>query len=114
MATATMRWSQAELRKNDPVKIGDVLAKMIKDSGLAVQFDQAKIWEHWPELAGKRLAAHGRPLAVKDQTLIIEADSPVWLHRYAFHKWEVLKRVNRMAGYELVSDIFVKLAEESP
>ena len=76
------------------------------------QLDQAQIWEHWPTLAGSPLWMHGKPKKFRDLTLYIEADSPVWAHRFTYRKWAIIKRINGHVGYELVSDLFVKLSAE--
>jgi len=100
------------LQRSKPESIGDILAALMKTSELGEQFDQAQIWEHWPKLAGPYLCKHGRPQGVKDGLLTIEVDSPVWEHKFLFHRWRLMTRVNRMAGRELISDIFIKLAPD--
>ena len=104
------------MKKNKPESVGDILAKMVKKTPLGRKLDQARIWEVWPELATPSLAKHGRPQGVKEKTLIVEVDSTVWMNKYAYFKWDILKRVNRMAGRELISDIFLVLApdDETP
>ena len=49
---------------------------------------------------------------IKDKTLVVEVDSSVWMNRYAYYKWDILKRVNRMYGQEMISDIFIILTPE--
>ncbi len=92
--------------------VGDILAKLVKKTGLGKQIDQARIWECWEDLAGANLHTHGRPRSIKDNTLIVEVDSPVWMNKYAYFKWDILQRVNRLAGKELVSDLFLVLSED--
>ncbi|MBM3290967.1 MAG: DUF721 domain-containing protein, partial [Candidatus Hydrogenedentes bacterium] len=95
-----------------PTGVGDILASMKKSTALGKRLKEAQIWQQWPGLAGKRLCTHGHPVVVKDKTLHVEAYSPVWVSKFAYHKWEIIGRVNRMAGQELISDIFVTLAED--
>jgi len=102
------------LKKNEPTSIGDILAKLVRKSPLGKQLKQAKIWARWPELAGAELCEHGRPFAIRDRTLIVEADSAVWMNRYSYHKWGILKRVNLLAKQELISDIFITLTPDRP
>ena len=102
------------MRKVEPTSVGDVLAKLKKDTQLGEQLEQAGIWEHWAQLAGTHLSKHGQPKWVKDGTLRIEAESTVWMHRFAYAKWDIIKRINRMARRELVSDVFVVLAQDAP
>lgn len=100
------------VKKKEPAKLGDILSSLTKTTKLGKQLEQAGIWEHWPELAGPHLAEHGRPARIKDNVLHIEVDSPVWMHKFAFRKWDIIKRVNLMARRELVSDLFLALEPE--
>lgn len=95
--------------KNDLTGIGDILQKLKKTTKLGKSLEIAQIWDNWEELAGKELAMHGRPQTVRDMQLRIEADSAVWMHKFSYHKWTLIKRVNRMAKKELINDIFVTL-----
>ncbi|MBI5094645.1 MAG: DUF721 domain-containing protein [Candidatus Hydrogenedentes bacterium] len=97
------------MKRNEPSAISDVLKILKKTSKLGKQLEQAQIWERWPELAGPKLATHGRPVTIKEETLYIEAESAAWVHRFTIHKWNILKRVNRMARKELITDVFVSL-----
>ena len=95
-----------------PTGVGDILASLKRTTPLGKRLKEAQIWQQWPSLAGTRLCTHGHPAAVKDKTLHIEAYSAVWVSKFAYHKWEIIGRVNRMAGQELISDIFVTLARD--
>ena len=89
--------------------VGDILAKMKKTTELGKHLEHAEIWEHWPEIVGETVAKHARPRGIKDRELRIEADSAVWMHKINYRKWQILKKINRMAQKELVSDIYIVL-----
>lgn len=100
------------MRRNDPEKLGKILDTLKEKSALGRHLEQGRIWDRWNDLAGPHLAAHGEPKTIRDNTLFVEVDSPVWMHRFAYKKWEIIKRINRMSGHELISDIFVVLRSE--
>jgi len=100
------------LKERSLKSVGEILSKLIKKTGLGKQIEQARIWEHWDTLAGPNLHTHGRPRAIKDNTLIVEVDSTVWMNKYAYFKWDILQRINRLAGKELVSDLFLVLSQD--
>ena len=102
------------MKKKAPIEVAKILDSIKESTNLGKQLRQAKIWESWNDLAGVHLSGHGQPKAIRDKRLTIEAESPVWMHRYALRKWDILKRINAMAGEELVSDIFVVLREDDP
>ncbi|MBX7256339.1 MAG: DUF721 domain-containing protein [Candidatus Hydrogenedentes bacterium] len=95
-----------------PLAVGDILKNLKASSDLGKRLQQAEIWARWPELAGPNLAAHGFPKTIRDNMLYIEADSPVWMNRFAYEKWGLLKRINKLAGREVVSDVFITLKNE--
>lgn len=95
-----------------PTGVGDILSSLKKTTALGKRLKEARIWHEWPSLAGKKLCTHGHPVVVKDKTLHVEAYSPVWVSKFAYFKWDIIKRVNLMAEQELISDIFVTLAED--
>lgn len=103
-----------ETDKQTPAGVGEILESLKAKTRLGKQLRQAQIWERWPELAGQYLCGHGHPQTVKDQTLYIEAYSPVWMNKFAYYKWDIIRRINQMAGHELVSDIFILLGEDVP
>lgn len=110
MAKGRRRTASASNRETSkPVGVGDILASLTKKSPLGKRLQEAQIWQQWPSLAGPRLCEQGHPVTVRDKTLYIEAYSPVWAHKFAYHKWDIIKRVNRMANQELINDIFITL-----
>ena len=100
------------MRGDKITPVSDILDQLKKNSSLGQQLEQAQIWERWPELAGPRLAAHGKPHHIRNGVLTIEAGNAVWMHRFAYHKWKIIRRVNRMAKRELIHDVFVRLADD--
>ncbi len=93
----------------DPSRIDDILDQMKRTTPLGEQLQQAEIWEHWEELAGAQLAAHSRPKYVREKQLRVVVDSAVWMSKFGYRRWQVIKRINRMARRELISDIFLVL-----
>lgn len=100
------------MKRNEPTGVGDILSHLIRTTALGEQLRQAEVWKRWPEIAGRHLAPHGRPLTLRDGTLVIEVRSAVWMHRYTYHKWTIIRRINAFSRRELVSDVFIQLAKD--
>ncbi|MCC6152867.1 MAG: DUF721 domain-containing protein [Candidatus Hydrogenedentes bacterium] len=113
MAARRKRKATARI-DSKPTGVGDILSSLKKTTALGKRLKEARIWHEWPSLAGKKLCTHGHPVVVKDKTLHVEAYSPVWVSKFAYFKWDIIKRVNLMAEQELISDIHVTLAEDEP
>lgn len=103
---------QGGARRNRLEGIGDILAAMKQTTNLGKHLEHAEIWEHWPEIVGEATAQHARPRGIRELQLRIECDSAVWMHKINYRKWQILKKINRLAGKELVSDIYVVLLED--
>lgn len=100
--------------KGEPTPISEVLAKMVQATPLGDALLQARIWEHWPTIAGDPLWMHGQPVGLRDGTLIVEAENAQWMHRYTFHRRRIQSRVNKVLGKGMVTEVFVRLAEGRP
>ena len=100
------------MKKSDPTSIGDILKRLVPKTDLGKKLAQSRIWERWDHVAGAALAPHGRPHAIRDNVLIIEVDSTVWMNRYAYEKWEILLRANALYRREVVSDMFIMLTPD--
>ncbi len=102
-------------KKSAPTGIGQVLDSLKKRSKLGLQLEQARIWEQWDTLVGPKLCEHGRPRAIKDDRLVVDVDTHVAMHRFAYRKFAIIRRINAMARKELISDIFFQLSpDEDP
>ncbi len=99
-------------KSGKPTEVGSILEHLRKSTQLGEHLEQAKVWEQWPAIVGEKTSLHARPDHVKDGTLKVVADSAVWMHRLSYRKWEVIRKINRLARRELVSDIFFELLQD--
>jgi len=97
------------LKKHELSSVGDILQKMTRETPLGENLRQAEIWKHWETIAGPKLSRHGRPQSVRDMQLRIEVDSPVWMHKFSYRKWDIVRRINRMARREMINAVFLVL-----
>ncbi len=100
------------MKKNKPESIASILKTLKAGTKLGEQLEQAVIWQNWGELAGKKISEHAIPTTIRDNVLVIEVDSNVWMHKFAYKKWAFIERVNKMARRELISDIYLILSED--
>jgi hypothetical protein len=100
------------MSKSTPKAIGEILASLKATGKLSEHFEHARIWERWPEVAGARLMPYGRPIRVREKTLMIEVDGAVWMHRFSYRTPQIIEKANQVAGREVVKDIFLILAKE--
>ncbi len=64
----------------DATPLGDVLSRVMKKAGLSEQHWAAVLEDAWPEIAGQDVARRTRPGPLRDTTLVVYVNSPVWLN----------------------------------
>jgi len=69
------------------------------------------LWKNWDRIMGEDIAALGRPLGHKDQTLNIGADNSMALQELSLRAPEILERANGAMGSEFFTDVNVLLLQ---
>jgi predicted nucleic acid-binding Zn ribbon protein len=67
------------------------------------------VFGRWEEIVGERVAAHTRPLSLRDGRLVVGVDDPAWATQVRFLEAEVLTRVAAVLGPGEVSAIEVRV-----
>ena len=101
------------MKGDDPKGIGDILEGLKQSTDLGRQLEYATIWKHWAEIAGDPLFMHGQPRGGRDGCLYVEVESPVWMHRYAYAKWDIIRRISTIHKKDLVSDLFERASGDA-
>ena len=58
---------------------------------------------------GEIIAENARPAAFKGKILLVHVNSSPWLHQLSFLKKDILARINRELGQDLVDEIKFKI-----
>ena len=105
------------MSRDEPQDISEILKELRATTDLGQRLEEAEIWEHWQEIAGPELAPHAAPVLIREGTLVIVVDSPVWMHKITYKKPEIIDKSNNFLSREKLSEIFLTLksdADEKP
>ena len=81
-------------RRRRPTTLGDVLAGVLKESGLADRVEQAAILPEWGELVGPQIAAVTEPRSVSaDGTLWVAVRTHAWMNELSLLEPELLRKL---------------------
>jgi predicted nucleic acid-binding Zn ribbon protein len=83
---------------DDPVPIADALARVRAELGLPDDRALHALVEGWPEVVGGDVAAHARLDALRDGTLVVVVDDPIWATQLRYLEVAILERANELAG----------------
>jgi predicted nucleic acid-binding Zn ribbon protein len=81
--------------KKHPQPIADVLATLLKRSGIGRRIDQASVIPEWPGLVGEQIAAVTLPMSVTaDGTLFVRVTTNAWMSELSLLEPELLRALN--------------------
>jgi predicted nucleic acid-binding Zn ribbon protein len=85
--------------KKKPSAIGDVLAGVLQNAGIAARVDQASIIPEWVTLVGKQIAGVTEPQSISaDGTLFVHVATNAWMMELSMMEPQLLRAINAQAG----------------
>lgn len=92
--------------RRKPEPIGDVLAGVLKNSGLAARVEQAGIIPEWSALVGAQIAAVTVPQSITaGGTLFVSVTTNAWMNELSMMEPELLRALNAKEGRTPVKKI---------
>jgi predicted nucleic acid-binding Zn ribbon protein len=86
-------------KRRKPAAIGDVLAGLLKESGLAERVEQAGLIPEWPGLVGTQIAAVTEPMSIAaDGTMFVNVTTNAWMNELSLMEPELLRALNAKEG----------------
>ena len=99
-----------EKKKTDSIEsLGSVIDKIMQTGFRQQDAPLLKVWELWERAVGEIIAENARPAAFKGKILLVHVNSSPWLHQLHFLKKDILTRLNRELGRDLVDEIKFKI-----
>ena len=81
-------------RRKKPSALGEVLAGVLRESGIAERVEQARLIPEWPTLVGPQIAAVTEPRSVSaDGTLWVAVTTHAWMTELSLLEPELLRQL---------------------
>jgi predicted nucleic acid-binding Zn ribbon protein len=85
--------------KKKPSALGDVLADVMRASGIAARVEQAGIIPEWTSLVGPAIARVTEPQSIAaDGTLFVSVTTNAWMMELSMMEPELLRALNAKEG----------------
>ena len=97
----------SERRRSNLSGIGDLLSEAMSSAGLTDQARRFDISRIWREAVGPRIAERTAPYSFNRGTLVVKVASAAWQNELTFLKTQILEKVNRALGGEVVRELRV-------
>lgn len=85
----------------EPRRVGESLARY----RTALSF----VVERWREVVGEQVAAHAKPVAVRDNALVVEVDDPVWATQLRWLGNDLLARLAEALGRPVAERVEIRV-----
>jgi predicted nucleic acid-binding Zn ribbon protein len=95
---------------DDPRPVRDSLELVARRFGAPGARALSSVFGHWEEIVGPSVAAHSRPLTLRDGVLRVEVDEPGWATQLRFLAPEIVRRCAEVATPDTVVSVEVKVA----
>jgi predicted nucleic acid-binding Zn ribbon protein len=86
-------------KKRKPETLGNILANVLDQSGLAQRVEQASIIPDWPKLVGPQIAKVTEPQSISaNGTLFVHVTTNAWMNELSLLEPELLRSLNAGEG----------------
>lgn len=87
-------------------RAGSILSNLLQDNGYAQKLREHRAWQIWDKVVGPQIAQHARPLRIREGVLEVRVDQPIWMQQLRLMAPQILGKLNRALGEELIREIF--------
>jgi predicted nucleic acid-binding Zn ribbon protein len=87
-----------------------VVESLIKKLGLQERVRQSTLSSNWPQIVGDGVAKHAQPVSLRNGTLIVAVDHPVWLQELErYHKALLLQKLQQHLGAQTIRKLIFRI-----
>jgi len=92
-------------------KFSSTLAKILKACGMQSRLHEYRIFARWDQSVGPAIARHAQPKLLRGGKLSLIVDSPAWMQQLTLMKPDLVERLNKDLGGNMVKDISFRLGD---
>lgn len=94
----------------EPRPLSASLGRLAASLGAPAPSILSAVFARWEAIVGPDVAAHARPLTLRDGVLVIVVDQPAWATELNHLKADLLRRIGEAAGAAEVTEVRVRVA----
>lgn len=93
------------MKRTEPMRLGDIIQKMVDATGLRPQYSRRSVEAAWPDVVGPHIAAYTGRVYVKDRTLYVHIVSAPLKEEMTYLHDLLVRQLNEAAGADVISNI---------
>ena len=91
------------------VHIGSIIDEVLKTCRREPDSELMRVWQVWDRIVGDVVSKNAKPAAFKGRILLVYVTSSTWVHQLQFLKEEIIGKLNKGLGKELIDDLKFKI-----
>ena len=100
--------------ERDPRKVAETLDRLTKRLGGPSAGTATAVFSRWEEVVGPDIAAHARPVSLRDGVLTLSVDHPAWATQLRYMTADLLTRLEAATTGSDVREIRLRVVGEAP
>lgn len=97
--------------EGSPLRLGQVLTRVVARLGLDRNLDDYRILQAWDEVVGPLVAANAQPTRLDARRLVVAVRNTTWMQELTLLRKELCRRLNGWMGREVVGEIFLVIGK---
>jgi predicted nucleic acid-binding Zn ribbon protein len=109
-------WQPSRLApgEREPRRLAESLDRLTARLGGPSSTVLSTVFARWEDLVGADIAAHARPVSIRDRTLLLVVDQPAWAGQLRFMTADLVQRLSAATSSSEVTDIRIRVAGSPP
>ncbi len=96
------------MRRSKTISLAEAIQDYIKAMKLEQGLGEVALISSWEEVTGKAIASRTKKLYIRDGILYVHLSSSVVRNELLMLRQELMKKLNRKAGSEIIRDIVLR------
>ncbi len=95
-------------KKKNPRQLGSLISDVCRKIGMTEAYEEYKTLQIWNEVVGEAISKMTTVEKMKDGDLHVKVMNPSWRMELNFRKRDIVTRLNKAIGYEMIRTIIFK------
>lgn len=95
------------MKQSEPMRLDDIIEKMVTATGLRPQFEAHSIENVWPDVVGKQINAYTSRVYVRGRTLHVHLTSASLKEELGYMRELLVRQLNSAAGADVITNIAI-------
>lgn len=91
-----------------PRELVGIMADVCRKIGMTEAYDEYRTLQVWNSVVGETIGRITVVEKIKDANLFVKVKNPSWRMELNFRKKDIITRLNKMVGHEMIRNIIFK------